>query len=311
MPSPQRLTRIAMIGGILLCLPVRSLSAQNRCEHDTSVYCDTSWHGSSGFYQWLDNRSHRFVPIPRDDYQKRADVQIWLRAPELDEAALENELASGVRMLVLDESDVTVQWFESYYQTPASSVHSPFVESVAHINGNPDLPVFHLEKTQIALLDLPEEAQTWQIAMNHPTPVSFVYEQIQQLSYFYTFSLSGGLAVVIRDESMMTNLMYHALDNKFWMRGILDTLCADRIPCYIQLHEPEDHYIPASEGMPEDDRLSSVEKTVQKARNHYETFIKTHGENIKNLPWHFVLLLIAVLWTMIALLMSFPSKRMK
>ena len=300
-----------MISGILLGLPVRSLFAQNRCEHDTSVYCDASWHGSSGFYQWIDNRSHRFVPIPRDDYQKRADVQIWLRAPELDEAALEKELAAGVRMLVLDESKVTLQWFEGYFQTPATPVLSPFVESVAHINGNPDLPVFHLEESQIQMLELPPEAQAWQIAMNHPTPVAFQYQQTQHLSYFYTLPYDKGMAVVIRDESMLTNLMYHALDNKFWLQGILDTLCADISPCYVQLHEPEDHYIPAWDMVQDDDNQSSFEKTVQKARNHYESFVQNYGENIKNLPWRFVLLLIAALWTMVALLMSFPAGRMK
>ena len=303
---------LVILACILLFTNANDVCAQNKCDSLNSVFCDSSWRGSSLFYDWIENQNRRFILIHKDEYQKTGDIQIWLHAPQLDAQTIENELSKGIRMLILDESQTSAQWFEYFFNTRVNSINSPFVDNAAHINGNPDLPVFHLEDNMIEQLALPQEAVQWQIAMNHPTPLVIPSNsQAQELKFAFTLPSNKGMAFVIRDESLLTNLMFNTLDNKNWIHAILNYLCEDRAPCYISLNEPNDRYIPM-EDPPQDDSLQSkAEQTYTKIKNNYQSLIDSHGENIKNLPWGFILLLLATIWTIIALLMSFPASRTK
>ena len=278
----------------------------------TSIFCDLSWRGSSHFYEWIETQNRRFILIHKDEYQKSGDVPIWLHAPQLDAQSLQNELAKGIRMLILDESHTSAQWYEYFYQTRGTAINSPFIENAAHINGNPDLPVFSPDDAMIEQLALPQEAMQWQIAMNHPTPLLLSSNtQTQELKYIYTISQNEGIAYIIRDESLLTNLMFSTLDNKKWIHAMLNNLCEGRSPCNIYLNEPNDRYIPSEDTVTDDSFQSKAGQTLTKFKNNYQSLIDSHGESIKKLPWSFILLLLATVWTIIALLMSFPASRSK
>ena len=189
---------------------------------------------------------------------------------------------------------------------------SPFIENAAHINGNPDLPVFQLEKEFIQKINLPNIAQQWQIAMNHPTPLAITTDkQSQQMTFIYTIPGNDGTALIIRDESLLNNLMIGTLDNKVFFSTILNTFCADKFTCTIKLFEPEASY-PNNSDLPLSDSVPS--KTLQslsQIKENIEKLKESHGDGLKKLPWGFILLLLTAIWTAIALLMNFPPGRSK
>ena len=297
---------------IILCTYTNNVYAQKKCDPLTSILCDSSWRGSSHFYEWIENQNRRFVLIHKDEYQKKSDVQIWLHAPQLDAQSLQNELAKGTRMLILDESRTSAQWYEFFYNTQVTAIDSPFMDNAAHINGNPDLPVFNPDDNMLEQLALPREALQWQIAMNHPTPLLIPSNtQTPELKFIYTIVQNDGMAFIIRDESLLTNLMFSSLDNKKWLQVVLNYLCDGRPQCFIQFNEPNDQYIPSEPTISDDSFQSKAEQAYTKVKKNYQSLIDSNGENIKKLPWAFILFLLAAIWAIIALLMSFPASRTK
>ena len=310
---------------IALFLNAQMAYADGQCPVDKpdSVYCDDSWQGSLEFLKFLGNR-HQLMrygdTLDGDQPDLDKGVQIWRDPPEtLDVEAVRLMLEKGARILVFDESAVSVGWFRALRNLPAVSTEAPPTPYASHINGNPALPVFD----QVAeLLNFkPPTSQKLMVAFNHASPLLTREDNDDTLLMLHTYSepadLNGlergkGAFFVIRDESFPTRLMLHTLDNAKFLDLILDALCADRMPCPVALYEPHFSYLPSGAGADEADSLTSeVQKTIGEARERLAERWEASKKQRENIPWAFVVLACLMVWSLCAFLYGVPSGRVR
>ncbi|MBQ8036232.1 MAG: hypothetical protein IJ268_04505 [Proteobacteria bacterium] len=309
---------------IALFLNIQTAYAQDVCpvDRNDSVYCDDSWQGSLEFLAFLSARKH-LIKYGDDLQGGLADaervVQIWRDPPaSLDAEAVRDMLDKGARILVFDESDVSLGWFRSFRNQAAISSEAPPTPYASHINGNQALPVF--EQVGELLNFKPPSAKKLQVAFNHASPLSTL-DSHGGVLMMHTFSepadLNGlkagqGALFVVRDESFPTRLMLHTLDNDEFLGLVLDALCADRKPCPVALFEPKFGYVPASEGDAAEDSFGAemqkfFEQTKERIADRWEAGKKQR----ENMPWAFVILACLMVWSLCTFLYGVPTGRVK
>ncbi|MBR4985293.1 MAG: hypothetical protein IKY83_06100 [Proteobacteria bacterium] len=308
---------------IALFLNVHPAFADTRCpvERQDSVFCDDSWHGSLEFLSFL-GRRHQALRYSDQLENTLPDadksLQIWLTPPaSLDAEAVQSMLDQGARILVFDESDITLSWFISLRHQPALSEQAPQTPHASHINGNPALPVFdQVSELLNVTRPLPQKLQ---VAFNHATPLLTIEHDIAVMLHTYavpatldSLAAGQGALFVIRDESLTTRLMLHTLDNAAFLDKILDTLCADRLPCPITLYEPNFSYTPSGEIPPDDNGfIQSMQKSTKTLHDRLTDRWEATRNKRENIPWAFVVLSCVIVWSLCAFLFGVPSGRVR
>lgn len=310
---------------IALFLNVQAAYADVPCPVDKpdSVYCDDSWQGSLEFLKFLGNRHQRMRygdTLDGDQPDLDKGVQIWRDPPEtLDAEAVRLMLEKGARIVVFDESAVSVEWFRAFRDLPAVSAEAPPTPYASHINGNPALPVF--DQVSELLNFKPPISQKLMVAFNHASPLITREDEDDTLLMLHTYSvpadLNGlergkGALFVIRDESFPTRLMLHTLDNAKFLGFVLDALCADRMPCPISLYEPHFGYVPLDNGAKKEDSLiAEMQQTFEGARERLVERWEAGKKQRENIPWGFVVLACLMVWSLCAFLYGVPSGRVR
>ena len=322
--------KIATICAVLMSLvPVCALSQTPLdCAHDeASFFCDDSWRGGRSFYHQLEEWGYQ--PIYHADSMHaeselphEADVHIWISPPsEIDDHEILKQIESGARILVMDESHVTLSWYQSYVNA-MSAMNGTYPNAFAsHINNNPDLPVFYVDdamRNQFGL-ETPEDTSTWLISMNHPTPIveTDIHEGTRGIYHYslphHTASSngqSGGQLVVVRDESLLIELMLNTLDNRKLLHALLHELCRSSTTCRIHLFEPGFTYIQRPETTAEESWFQSFKTSV--LSNEYISRIQSvwHDEALmQRINWRLFFIAILMSWLVLALILALPFKR--
>lgn len=309
---------------IALFLNVQAAYAQDKCPvgRTDSAYCDDSWQGSFELLAFLNARKQL---IKYGDHVQGgvADsdrvVQIWRDPPEsLDSDEVRDMLAKGARILVFDESDVSLEWFRAFRNQAVISSEAPPTPYASHINGNQALPVF--DQVGELLNFRPPSAKKLQVAFNHASPL-ITQDRHGGVLMMHTFSeppdLNGlkagqGALFVIRDESFPTRLMLHTLDNSEFLGLVLDALCADRKPCPVALFEPKFDYVPVSADDGADASFGSeMQKLFEQTRDRIADRWEAGKKQRENMPWAFVILVCLMVWSLCAFLYGVPTGRVK
>lgn len=303
--------RILILSIIVLLSPSLAF-AQNSldCSQLDSVYCDSSWRGASELWNLFSDyhRTYRMHADFNEDVPHDV-VFVWPSPPDLSAQDLRELIDNGAKILVFDESAVSLNWYRSLFNSSANAVESPMMPEAAHINGSVHLPVVNVDAAFRLRYLLPENDVPYRVAFNHPTPVIMNSDGKNVVELVFRSQAnnnSGGALFVIRDESLTTRLMLNTLDNARFIRSVVDSMCDKK--CEIHFFEPdfEVHHDDEPEDQPE-----SFDDKIQK----FSDFANESAENLrdrtKHVPWESLAFVLIAAWTMLAIAAAFSWNRMK
>lgn len=291
--------------------------SQDVCSaHESSVYCGRTWKAYRFFLDMV--RQNGMSPKIQNDGTPVSDcaLNVVPDARALDPLKLANSIKIGMRWIILDKSSVSETLFSKVYLPDEAvyAVTSPELPAASHINGSRDLPVFTLGAHLSAVLGLGRK-QKYEIAWNHPVPLYAPHSLLAFGGFIFAFpvpqDLRGlapdeGALVVIRDESMMTNLMMAQFSNSQWMAGILKTMCTGRHPCSVCFWEPESRNIPYEpESQSRDyDAERGLPAVLEMLKN-----LRHMTENLPGSVWPKIAAAAVASWCVIFLFVFFPIRR--
>ena len=319
--------RIAAWSLALFLIVPAAVCAQEQldCANSESFFCDDTWRGGAAFYaqieKWGYSVDYRRTMQSDEKLSRADDVYIWISpSPQIIPKDLAKFLADGAKILVFDESDASLSWYREFVNPVATSEIEYQSGSAAHINDNPELPVFYVDSNMRSMMHVsaPDDDSTWLIAMNHPTPI--VETDLEELSgyhgsFYYMLPDApeipgGGRLIVIRDESFPIRLMLDTLDNRKLLSALIGSLCSGA--CRLHLYEPGFDYICAADTDSEPE-LSLWERfTDAIASSELITRLRdiwNDDELMGRVNWRFFFITILVAWLVLALLLAMPLRR--
>ncbi len=321
------ITRFIFVAVLSTLAPYGAMAQQGLdCRHSESAFCDASWKGADAFKKTvLDLKIKTFYHETIDESAIRTiageSVHVWIAPGYIEPSVVHSMIEAGARLLVFDETAMSVDLFSETYHHPAIEVESPFLPEASHINGNRNLPVLAPDPGMIKAFGLPESAEKWQIAYNHPTPLASRIEG--QVLIYHSYALArqedempenkskSGRLVAFRDESIPIRLMLNTLDNRRLLTAILASFCADRENCSIHLYEPGAVFLsaPPAPLSWQEEWAESMEQAKVRLQEKKDE-IKTKAEPVMaHFPWKLFLFAVIMAWTILTLFAVFPVGR--
>ena len=297
--------------------------AEETCpfQEGNSEYCDESWHGLSGFITFLreTERAYQYSHELDDTWSLSAEpnvVFIWIQPPDIEWHTVHQAIQNGAKFLVLDETDVSMKWFEELFHQPVIMKDSPVDPTVAHINGRNELPVLTAEQIQkyTSLLN----RDNMQVALNHPTPLIWQNNDEIQRCYAWSWPESGEPGVwVIRDESIVRQLMLNTLDNRRYLHDVFNLLCPGN-HCDFRLYEPG--FKRSTNVIAEDNEEKSEEDWTEQERDNITQFIDSRvkqvednitksGSLIDTAHWRLLITIALITWLILIVCTAITLKR--
>jgi hypothetical protein len=313
-------------GGMALLYPAQAKAQEPDCEAG-SFFCDETWHGGRMFYDLIESWGYeRDYHADSSDFgadAARTDVHVWISPRSVGTQVIAQALASGARIVVFDESDVSLTWYRTLVNPSAMVMPSYHTEYAARINGNPDLPVFYVDPAVRQVFDIksPNDDTTWMVAMNHPVPIieSDAKGNLRGV-FYYTLPYSDDQAasedasiVVVRDADMPMRLMMETLDNQMLVQALLRDRCGDAPHCRVHVYEPGVAFAAAVTGeLAETPWYRRVADTVFSSESVSRLRRVWQDESLMSrINWRLFVLAILVAWLVLAIVLALPLKRNK
>ncbi len=292
------------------------------CSSGASIYCDESWHGSAEFVNLFKDRDISWSSVlDEQTIEDDKAIQIWIHPPEIPTETVIHAVNYGARILVLDESQTSINWYQNIHAVAADSINSPDMPTAAHINGNPNLPVLPIDDETRKTFHLPEMSSQWKLAFNHPTPIIRFdpddTTRLKQILYFAEFAENPdtkGALFVIRDESFATRLMIKTLDNGHFLTALFEKLCDNSSTCPIKFYEPGFSYVAMqSETEQTDERtwISQADEMWTDVQEFATETVDTVRKSQDYIPLKLILFCLIMAWTGLAIVAAFPWRRTK
>ncbi|MBQ9396408.1 MAG: hypothetical protein IJU23_12970 [Proteobacteria bacterium] len=305
------ITNLRILPVILAGILLSAQAFAQDCKRDHSAYCDDSWRGFASFHTLLAPYHTEWKTEFGDDGNT---VQIWSNAADISIEEIHRKIDNGARILLFDESETTVMLYGEAFSQAAIASDSPFIPEASHINGNPHLPVFHVNTQMKETFGLPDDSTNWRLAFNHPTPI--VYQKAPgALGYVFSFAVknddTGGTIFVIRDESLMTRLMLQTYDNARFISALLDTLCMKTAPCRIDLYEPSIQSEPDITSLNSDNSQDAADGIVSKIRDFQSQIKEFNDTKLSNIPWKLLAMILLATWVFLGMASTFNWGRSK
>ena len=313
-------------GSMVLLCPAQANAADPDCETG-SFFCDETWHGGRMFYDLLDSWGYAldYHADSRDfgEDAEQTDVHVWISPRSVGAHVISQALESGARIVVFDESDVSLTWYRMLVNPSAMVQPSYHTEYAARINGNPDLPVFYVDPAVRKVFDIksPNDDTTWMVAMNHPVPIVESDSNGNLRGVFYYMlpysedqaALKDASIVVVRDADMPMRLMMETLDNQKLVHALLQNRCGDAPHCRVHVYEPGVAFAAAVTGeLGETPWYRRVADTVFSSESVSRLQRVWQDESLMSrINWRLFVLAILVAWLMLAIVLALPLKRNK
>lgn len=292
-----------------------------------SFFCDETWRGGRVFYDALEEWGYaRDYHTGSQDFGEDAqhtDVHVWISPQSVGSHVIAHALESGARILVFDESEVSLAWYRMFVNPTATVQPSYHSEYAAQINGNPDLPVFYVDPAvrDVFGISSPDDDTTWMVAMNHPMPIIESDNKGNLRGVFY-YSLpyseedvtdNGASIVVVRDADMPMGLMMNTLDNQKLVHALLQDRCGNAQHCRVHVYEPGVAFAAAVTGEFTEtpwyhrlmERVFSSE-SVARLQNVWQD-----ESLMARINWRLFVLAILIAWLLLAIFLALPLKRNK
>ncbi|MCL2325299.1 MAG: hypothetical protein FWC40_02165 [Proteobacteria bacterium] len=271
-----------LLAGSGVCLVVISAwFGSVACAEEWHFWEDRSWRGGSEARALLESLGE-VVYATSSTALRQGDVLIWI-SPAPEALLAWPSPSSGIQALIFDEGEASEAFL---CQAGLCKSASQGVNDMArHVNGNPNLPVIHA-------------SFSWQgkhfdgdLCWNHPSPLQGGQPLVGDEAFGYVFLHHHG-EVIIRDASLLTNLMLNTFDNRRFVRFLLEGACQESC-----------RYVVArgNEISLEDDGLFA---------RHWESFKAWFdAHHIADLPWYWLAAGILSFWFMMATVLAIPLGR--
>lgn len=262
----------------MMCLCSQRVMAQDNA-FDDGFWKDEGWQGGTTFISLLDAPAY---DLKLNDLQ-RGDVAIIV-APDktmFSNVSLESFALRGIRVIVFDEGVIQGEKVELAHGAD---------RLVAHINGNPDLPVVEANVT------FPWSDKPWKgkIAMNHPSPVAGVEAMVGSDAFGYVWT-PGDAIWIVRDASLVTNFMIPMYDNESFIRALV---ACEEAPCRQVVYAPR-------RVIERGTAASSQEKAID-LMDRMRQFFNDQREVFSSFPWLKLMMGIIVFWLSVTAWIAFP-----
>ena len=297
--------------------------AEETCAYHegNSEYCDESWHGLAEFITFLGEteRDYQYGSELDDSWissVKPDVVYIWIQPPDIEWIAVNQAIQNGAKFLVMDETEVSMKWFQEWSHQTVMMNDSPVDPTVAHINGRNELPVLTAEQIQKYTSLLSKDS--FQVALNHPTPLIWQQNNEIQRCYAWSWPESGAPGLwVIRDESIVRQLMLNTLDNRRYLHDVMNLLCPGH-HCTFRLYEPGFKVNP--EAVADNNEAKSEEDWVEQERENITQMIDSKAKQVKDnisnggsiistSHWRLLITIALLIWLILIICTAITLKR--